>query len=174
MSVKKELHFDNITVPLFVTFNDPDEALQKISQNHVILEIKKIYGYSDISDDNWTEYYDALFELLDLEECPIWYTEENTDFRMLRNFFDIFENESKNNEIEVRVTENKHSISWIRANTFAKYMGFVTDRKTTQLNGYYDYRVAQHTSNYHEWTSSSKNGWENVGKDGGTYGRVRR
>ena len=54
------------------------------------------------------------------------------------------------------------------------HMGFVTDRKTTQSNGYYDYRVAQHTSNYHEWTSSSKNGWENVGKDGGTYGRVKR
>ncbi|EHR33320.1 amidase domain-containing protein [Helcococcus kunzii] len=27
---------------------------------------------------------------------------------------------------------------------------------------YYDYKVAQHTSNYLAWTSSSENGWENI------------
>lgn len=36
---------------------------------------------------------------------------------------------------------------------------------------YYDYKVAQHTSDYLEWTSSSKNGWENVG---GRYAIVRQ
>lgn len=29
--------------------------------------------------------------------------------------------------------------------------------------------VAQHTSNYNEWASSSKNGWDNIGGDGGKY-----
>lgn len=107
------------------------------------------------------------------------------------------------------ITTHKHSISWIRADTFAKYMGvgytttshstftnniqkgdfigadfgndgdwnhmgFVTDKETTMSNGYYDYKVAQHTSNYHEWTSSSNNGWDTIESDGGKYGRVRR
>lgn len=39
--------------------------------------------------------------------------------------------------------------------------------------GYYDYKVAQHTSNYHKWTSNTDNHWEDIGKDGGKYGRVR-
>lgn len=54
------------------------------------------------------------------------------------------------------------------------HMGFVTDKKSSKTNGYYDYKVAQHTSNYHAWTSSDTNGWENIGTDGGKYGRVRR
>lgn len=57
-------------------------------------------------------------------------------------------------------------------------MAFVTDKKTTQstYNGkkYYDYKVAQHTSNYHAWTSSSTNGWENLEDNGYTYGIIRR
>jgi len=111
------------------------------------------------------------------------------------------------------IYQHKHSISFIRADTFAKYMGvsyttkkhtdfssqitkgdfigfdkssdgdwdhmaFVTDKKTTQstYNGkkYYDYKVAQHTSNYHAWTSSSTNGWENLEDNGYTYGIIRR
>ncbi|HEL2382997.1 TPA: amidase domain-containing protein [Streptococcus suis] len=103
-----------------------------------------------------------------------------------------------------------HSVSWIRADTFARYMGvgytttshttfstklnrgtiiaadftkdgswdhlgFVTDAKTSKNSGgYYDYKVAQHTPNYHEWTSSSKNGWENVGQRGGRYAIIRQ
>lgn len=54
------------------------------------------------------------------------------------------------------------------------HMGFVTDKKSSQSNGYYDYKVAQHTSNYHAWASSSTNGWDTIAGDGGKYGRVRR
>ena len=54
------------------------------------------------------------------------------------------------------------------------HMGFVTSKKTSKTNGYYDYKVAQHTKNYHAWASSSTNSWEKIGKDGGKYGRVRR
>lgn len=35
---------------------------------------------------------------------------------------------------------------------------------------YYDYKVAQHTSNYLAWTSSEKNGWENLS---GRYAIIR-
>lgn len=96
--------------------------------------------------------------------------------------------------------KHSHSQSWTMADTFARYQGvkytttsnnsfhsnlkqgnfivadyqqdgdwdhcgFVTDKSTTQ------YKVAQHTSNYNEW--SSKCSWAGVGSKGGKYGRVR-
>ncbi len=54
------------------------------------------------------------------------------------------------------------------------HMAFVTKRDSSAGSyGYIDYKVAQHTSNYYAWTSSSTNGWETYsGK--GTYAIVRR
>lgn len=48
------------------------------------------------------------------------------------------------------------------------HCGFVSDKKSD------DYKVAQHTSNYNEWVSSSKNNWDNIGSDGGKYARIRK
>lgn len=61
------------------------------------------------------------------------------------------------------------------------HMGFVTKANgtpKTYKNGsttynYSDIKVAQHTSNYHAWTSSSTNGWEELVADGAYYGRIR-
>lgn len=55
------------------------------------------------------------------------------------------------------------------------HMGFVTHTDNyVGSYGYYDYKVAQHTSDYHAWASSSTNGWDTVGgSGGGTYARVR-
>ena len=53
------------------------------------------------------------------------------------------------------------------------HMGFVTDRKSTVGNvGYYNYKVAQHTSDYHEWAATSKCGWDEQ-SDKCVYARVR-
>lgn len=320
MSVKENLVVENTRVPLYVTFDFQEEALQNISANPVIQAIKTEYGYEDISNGNWKEYYDAMYELLDAPSCPSWYNEGDINYRTIRQFFDIYENEEKNAEIislattattatditqcqdilellpydsyveldkqltvsnseqlnplavvagfdtskgityatsyatspntssykkfssdctnftsqilenggvaQVKyndetkgwwhtktkkglITVHEHSISWIRADTFAKYMGvgysttshssfssniakgdfiaadfkndgdwdhmgFVTDKKSSKSNGYYDYKIAQHTKNYHAWTSSSTNSWEDIGTEGGKYGRVRR
>ncbi|WP_342565125.1 amidase domain-containing protein [Paenibacillus sp. FSL R7-0345] len=58
------------------------------------------------------------------------------------------------------------------------HIGFVTSKSSSSGSyggkTYYDYKVAQHTNNYHAWTSSSTNGWETIEDDNGTYGRVRR
>jgi len=108
--------------------------------------------------------------------------------------------------------DHDHSISWIRADTFAKYMGvgyktkvhkdfseklqkgdfiaydkssdgdwdhigFVTeigDTVTEDEKTYTNYKVAQHTRNYHAWVSDDTNGWETLEDEGYTYGRVRR
>lgn len=54
------------------------------------------------------------------------------------------------------------------------HMGFVTKRDSSEGSyGYVDYKVAQHTSDYHAWTSSSTNGWE-TSNNKGKYAIVRR
>lgn len=54
------------------------------------------------------------------------------------------------------------------------HMAFVTTTDNyIGSYGYRDYKVAQHTSNYHLWISNADNNWENVGRDGGRYGRIR-
>ena len=114
-----------------------------------------------------------------------------------------------------KYSNNKHtySVSWIRANTFARYMGigyrtnnhwdfsaslqagdfiafdragdgdmdhnaFVVDRNNYagSYNGknYYDYRVAQHTSNYCAWASSDTNNWETMEDYTCIFARIRR
>lgn len=54
------------------------------------------------------------------------------------------------------------------------HVGFVVvaDNYADWYSGklYYDYKVAQHTRNYLEWTSSSNNNWET---SGGKYAIVR-
>ena len=54
------------------------------------------------------------------------------------------------------------------------HWAFVTDRDTYEgmWSGfcYYDYKVAQHTGDYHLWTSNSGNRWERAGIEGGRYG----
>ena len=55
------------------------------------------------------------------------------------------------------------------------HIGYVTDRKTTEANHggktYVNYKVAQHSTNYHKWASDT--GWPNRAT-GTVYGRVRR
>lgn len=98
--------------------------------------------------------------------------------------------------------KHTHSQSWSMADTFARYQGvmysttshssfksniskgsfivadfqndgdwdhcgFVTDKNSS------DYKVAQHTSNYNAWASSSTNSWDTIGSNKGKYGRVR-
>lgn len=54
------------------------------------------------------------------------------------------------------------------------HLGFIVDKKTTKSNGFYDYKVAQHTTNYVRWASASNNNWDLAGSKGGTYARIRR
>lgn len=54
------------------------------------------------------------------------------------------------------------------------HIGFVTyEDNYVGSYGYFDYRVAQHTDNYHAWASSYKNKWETYEALGARYARVR-
>lgn len=312
VSVKQQLEVNGVDVDLYRTFDSNEDALSNIyAETSELLDLIQVtYGCDDFSDETWEEYQAGMFELVSSDDRPLGLNESNIQFRKLRNFFDIYENDAKNEEIVVLleanpsltkevlelvpytsinslnqqlqvsdnsigmsinsvvygfdiddgvtyatahatsrnsayksfssdctnfvsqileaggvlqevyaseysgwwhttsttifgITTHQHSVSWINANTFAGYMGvtyttedhaefksniqkgdfiagdwesdgdwnhmgFVTNKTSV------DYRVAQHTSDYHEWASSSKNGWDEVGSDGGTYGRVRR
>lgn len=54
------------------------------------------------------------------------------------------------------------------------HVGFVAAKGQKTPQGYYDYLVAQHTSNYLRWASSSGNGWDQAIRAGGTLARIRR
>lgn len=61
------------------------------------------------------------------------------------------------------------------------HLGYVTAKSSSLLSysvpsrevslSYFNFKVAQHTSNYHEWANSSKNSWETY--IDGRYGRIR-
>ena len=69
------------------------------------------------------------------------------------------------------------------------HMGYVTDTSgvlkthTWEYNGedgnysglvnYYNFRVAQHTTNYHAWASGDTNNWEKLVENGARFGRIR-
>lgn len=102
ISVKERMQVGNLNIPLYCTFDSQEQALENISDNSVVQLIKTIYGYEDISDTTWQEYYSAMYNLFESPDCPSWYDESNLDFRALRQFFDIYENKSKNDEIIAR------------------------------------------------------------------------
>ena len=54
------------------------------------------------------------------------------------------------------------------------HMGFITGKRIINNKTSYDYKVAQHTTDYNKWWTENGNNWEDVGRNGGTYARIRR
>ena len=59
------------------------------------------------------------------------------------------------------------------------HIGFIVQRDNyhkyyDNIEDYYDYRVAQHTTNYLLWASNTNNNWEKIDDNGGSYARIRR
>lgn len=330
-SVKQQLVMNNDNFELLPTFDSPDKALQNVKgqASNALGLLEGTFDLDELSDSNWKDYQEALEAMLDREDCPEWYSEENDELWILRTFFDIYENDEDNAEIlkcasclaeakklhvkdeELRLSQDladllpdqgvlqrdnekeaphnevayaakasgtynatkaiayakkhatsinnhvyayfkngdctnfasqileqagvkqvsntsvykgwwhkrkilprsivshTHSRSWTVADTFCRYMGvgyktknhaafsqkikagdfiaadwssdgkydhvgFVAGKGRKTAQGYYDYLVAQHTSNYLRWASSSSNGWDNTTKKGGTLARIRR
>lgn len=303
---------------LYIEFEEQNVAIEDLKNKIPVLldDICQLYDLGELSDDNWKQYQTAMYSLLELK--PRNYSEANGDIKILRAFFDIYENKYQNQSIlnclesmnnarafdalaqsetlalmlpytapyveermasirksrasinvgaainyaetyattinygeyayfnggdctnfasqilekagvgqvvydseasgwwhkiyqnQLGMDKHSHSISWVRADTFARYMGyshvtysnwsfssyietgdfaaldftrdgswdhigFVTNRDSyVGSYGYYDYKIAQHTSNYNDWASHDQCGWESVGLDGGNYAIVRR
>lgn len=328
VSTKQTIYINGAEYPMYCTFDNSEAALNNISleAGTLIALLKNTYNLDDFSAETVAEYYDASLEMFDNEQRPDWYTESNSEFQTFRAFYDIYENEGKNELLQSniaarRITSSEkialdcellmllpynsyvaaaeennvsleppaemrtlvngfdtslgiayaklyaespnkseyhyfsngdcanfasqilenggvsqvvydseysgwwhktstnwlgikthtHSRSWTMADTFSRYMGvcatttsnytfstnivagdfvaadfdsdgdwdhmgFVTGKQGyLPSDGYYDYQIAQHTSNYLAWASSSTNNWDTIGGDGGgTYARIRR
>ena len=324
MNNSKTVKLKGITNKMLIEFKSQDDALNKVKRKcaDLIGKLQQQYGLAELSEANWKEYYGYLHAVLDDKNSKFNINEDDYEYRLLRSFFDIYENKYQNDivdklalkdfstrimidgeyrSVDEVIAENlpyesefsleyfkkynlsesranvnisaaisyaktyankpnqpsyhyfwtgdctnfvsqvleaggvkqvvtnneasgwwheriydphswigkhKHSISWISANSFVHYMGVVfktTNHKkfSTNINkgtiiaedwgndghwdhigfvtavdnhignyGYRDYKVAQHTNNYHLWTSSPYNHWESVGTDGGKYGRI--
>lgn len=72
----------------------------------------------------------------------------------LYTFFDICDNQDRNAEIK-KIYDSNSDGKW-------NHVAFVTATKSGATSaGYRDFKVTQHTKNYHAWVSSI-NGWENI------------
>lgn len=92
ISVKKSIMIDGEKNYLFPTFDDMDSALAvfKEKANDILTKIKNDNGISELSEDNWEEYYDLIYSVQGCDEYE-------KDFAL--GFFDIYENESVNDDI---------------------------------------------------------------------------
>ena len=190
-------------------YKDREAVLSYINEKYTdVLEyLKDKYRLSDLSMDTWEDfntYVNLEDQKLSLEDAY------GRDICDISKIFDIFENDMYIEESGMFGVKHKYSISFIRASTFANYMGVsydtsnhfdfsneleigyiigydkdydgdcnhmavVTDKRVNK-NGrrYYDYKVAQHTGNYHKWVSDKDNHWEEIEEKGYGYGIIRR
>lgn len=104
---------------------------------------KKTFGYKHTHSQSWT-----LADTFSRYQGVVYSTRNNTQFR---------NNISKGSFVALDFGSDG---DW-------DHCGFVTDKNSK------DYKIAQHTTNYNEWTSSSKNNWEIYGSKGAKYARLR-
>ncbi|QWT17376.1 hypothetical protein KPC83_05930 [Collinsella sp. zg1085] len=99
-SVKESLSFDKAILPLYPTFDSPELALEYIKGNKAVKVIQTTFRLAELSSVNWKDYASRMLTVLDFSDKPEWYREGNESFEQMRSFFDIYENEEKNTEVE--------------------------------------------------------------------------
>lgn len=103
----KSLSLDNQEIPLYVTFENQDEALYKFKQlfSDELYEIQKKYKLEGLSQLNY-EQYEYFFNTM-LEDI----SSDSNKYRTMLEFIDIFENTYQNNEIiaKVKLAKSKRS-----------------------------------------------------------------
>lgn len=90
---------------LYIEFKDSDEAINKINNAYpdLISKISKTYNVDGLTDNSWEEFKNAFFKyVIDYNLL-----EASDEFHAMVEFFDIYENKSKNNEIKELIKSNK-------------------------------------------------------------------
>ena len=98
-SIQTEIVLDNLGIPLYPAFDDPQFALSSVKSQcaGIINELKTAYGLNDFSYEHLDEYCDKLMGYLDNENKPDWYVEFDDQFVALSGFLDIYEDMVSNN-----------------------------------------------------------------------------
>ena len=178
-------------------YKDREAVLSYINEKYTdVLEyIKDKYRLSDLSMDTWEDfntYVNLEDQKLSLEDAY------GRDICDISKIFDIFENDMYIEESDMfyKANDNPQPRTTIGIDLDAtiayatkyatspnkkeyKYFdGGVTDKRDRIINKngrrYYDYKVAQHTGNYHKWVSDKDNHWEEIEEKGYGYGIIRR
>lgn len=104
-SVSEVLLIDDVSFPLYPTFNDPDTALTEVNSqcSTVIDQLAAVYNLDDLSSSNWKLYRNDMLAYLNDSTKPSWYNEENKEFAKLYDFFDVYENNDENANIVSQV-----------------------------------------------------------------------
>ena len=326
VSVHECVVYNGKEYAMLPAFEEPQQALLAFAQqaDDLLGKIQEYSGLAAFSSDTVTMYYNEMLELSNESDCQSWCNEGNEDYRLFLQFYDIFENNKTNEQIQLllsnarariannsqnqdeimeqlylllptdsadsfkldanitispeiaplsivkgfdtmkgiayanryatspntnsyyyfshgdcanftsqilenggvgqvvtnseatgwwhKVTNGKHTHSqaWSFADVFSRYMGvnftssdirtftsqviagdfiavdYANDGKWDHVGfvtnasgyspslGYYNIKIAQHTSNYNDWLSGSASGWRTAMHDGGKCGRVRR
>lgn len=98
VSTKNMVTIDDISIPFYPTFDNPDLAIENIvEQNKDFLKVlEKQYNLGPLNPDNWDKYREACYNY----EVDLTADSQYMDsYWSLLSFFDIYENEDKNDEI---------------------------------------------------------------------------
>lgn len=103
ISVKKVLLINGEENPLFCTFDDPEEAMTNLKNEipDFLTDLSEKYSLPELNDDSWEEYRSSLVQ----EKDEV--NEISSEMALLSSFFDIYENESVNNDILDNLSENQ-------------------------------------------------------------------
>lgn len=101
-SIKTEIESGDKTWKLLPTFNDPEQAIESIKNksSKAINLLREEFDLPEFSSESWDKYRAAIYRMYEREGCPSWYVEGNDEINALESFFDIYENEDDNEEIE--------------------------------------------------------------------------
>lgn len=136
---------DNLALPLFPTFYDPDMALEltKDRCGTILNDIKTTYGLDDLSLENWREYQENMWSLDQ-------YVETDEQFCYLRSLVDRYDILCRNNYL-VSLAASADSVYGLLSNDdfLSNLSYFVTDDLETagiierirETNGGYRTRV---------------------------------
>ena len=110
INIDTAIVMDDIAVPLFPTYDNSEDVLNKVKDNcsNILSLLGKVYNLETLSSTNWNEYYNLMYEYLDDENKEEWYTEDNKEFVELGEFFDIYENSNSNQQIVEYIKENNN------------------------------------------------------------------
>ena len=113
ISIKNELTVGGIDNPLFCTFDSPLDAMKNIKSmlSELLSLMEETYDLGELSESTWQTYAEYLYkirgELNDLELTDSTKDDLFTDTVTLEAFFDIYENDSVNDEILQLAEKNR-------------------------------------------------------------------
>lgn len=108
MNDSKTVKLKGVTNKMFIEFKSQDDALNKVKIKcaDLIGKLRQQYGLAELSEANWEEYYGYLHAVLDDKNSKFNINEDDYEYRLLRSFFDIYENKYQNDIVDKLAFKN--------------------------------------------------------------------